>query len=640
VTICNLTTNRIGPFIDRGYRETSRLQWVRETAVNAIEAGATQVYYGVEWQGVTNHRVYRRTIADDGAGMSADELHKFFSTYGGGGKPIGAVHENFGIGAKTTLLPWNHLGVVVISWNEGHGNMIRIRRDPVTEEYGLQEYDVTNEYGNPIKETVIDPDFDDDEFGVNWSMVKPHWIGEHGTVIVLLGNNPQQDTIRGDPERDEDGIRLLSEYLSNRFWRPACTLRAIEFSNYGDKTKWPVIRVDRPSMGQNGYMRRTAYGAEYYIATPSTFPKTELKHDTMLVDNGRVVIDWYLWSVPDKSYRDNRGPRTGSISVLYKNELYNQLNRHDSFRSFGICEAVVRNNLWLVIRPPEFSPGNNVGVYSRSDRSALLLGGTKSGADELPITQWAEEFANNMPVPIIEALKEARKDKPTSLEDDAWLQKMLGRFGPRLIVPRLRPQADSSSKAANSSIVRLIIPAKTTPPDPNPKPPGRRRPRASNSKTQTFAIDGNDQNAIRVPLRLGMPHCVYTDDSTDLESGMLAAWTAPNTAEPTGLIQIYRGHGIFVHIIKLTQNDYQGYHADKVRDAVEKVYKLVAVCKVAQIYQMRQWVSQTTVDDMLSPRSLTTGLLGMIAEEAMIRQLLTATIGRRRKSQPTKKAAA
>jgi hypothetical protein len=133
MTIQKLTTDRIGPFIDRYYRETSRLQWVRETAVNAIEAGANRIFYGVEWQGVVNHDVYRRMIIDDGGGMDDSELERFFGTFGGGGKPIGAAHENFGIGAKTTLLPWNHLGIVVISWRKpnvcagcdlGSGNIV------------------------------------------------------------------------------------------------------------------------------------------------------------------------------------------------------------------------------------------------------------------------------------------------------------------------------------------------------------------------------------------------------------------------------------------------------------------------------------------------------------------------------------
>ena len=114
-----------------------------ENAINAIEAGATRLEFTVEWQGVEKHGVYRRLIADNGSGMDKDQLQEFFNTFGGGGKPIGSEHENFGIGAKVTLLPWNHLGVVVISWQDGEANMIRIRRDE-SGEYGLHVYDAEN----------------------------------------------------------------------------------------------------------------------------------------------------------------------------------------------------------------------------------------------------------------------------------------------------------------------------------------------------------------------------------------------------------------------------------------------------------------------------------------------------------------
>src|SRR6476660_9937428 len=82
-------------FVERNYREGGRFQWVRETAVNAIEAQATHIEFGTEWQGVHERGVYRRVIADDGSGMTPDELLTFFRTYGGGGRPIGGIHENF-----------------------------------------------------------------------------------------------------------------------------------------------------------------------------------------------------------------------------------------------------------------------------------------------------------------------------------------------------------------------------------------------------------------------------------------------------------------------------------------------------------------------------------------------------------------
>jgi hypothetical protein len=79
------------------------------------KAGAKRIEFGVEWQGVKSKGVYRRTIADDGKGMTSSELEQFFNEFGGGGKPIGDEHENYDIGSKTSLLPWNRFGVVQVS---------------------------------------------------------------------------------------------------------------------------------------------------------------------------------------------------------------------------------------------------------------------------------------------------------------------------------------------------------------------------------------------------------------------------------------------------------------------------------------------------------------------------------------------
>jgi ABC transporter substrate binding protein len=150
--------------------------------------------------------VYRRMIADNGKDMTPEELGEFFNCFGGGGKAIGDEHENFGIGAKTALLPWNHHGVVVISWVDGQPAMIRIMRDETTGEYGLKIFQVEDDEGDESRQAVVEP-YDDLEHGVDWSKVKPSWIDQHGTVIVLLGNHADDDTFRGDLSRDEDGTK-------------------------------------------------------------------------------------------------------------------------------------------------------------------------------------------------------------------------------------------------------------------------------------------------------------------------------------------------------------------------------------------------------------------------------------------------
>src|SRR2546430_621301 len=119
-----MQTAGVQHLIERAYRESSQYQWVREMLVNSLEAGATRVEFGIEWQAVERRCVYRRLVADNGCGMTPAQLVEFFNTFGGGGKPIGGAHENFGVGSKTSLLPWNKYGMVVISWVGGDASMI------------------------------------------------------------------------------------------------------------------------------------------------------------------------------------------------------------------------------------------------------------------------------------------------------------------------------------------------------------------------------------------------------------------------------------------------------------------------------------------------------------------------------------
>ena len=91
--------------------------------------------------------------------------------------------------------------------------------------------------------------------------------------------------------------------------------------------------------------------------------------------------------------RDNRGPRYGSISVLYDNELYDVRDKHPAFRPFRVAEAAVWKNLWLVIRPPAGEHGTDqIGVYPRADRSSLMWYTQQHGAEKLPLARLGRQL--------------------------------------------------------------------------------------------------------------------------------------------------------------------------------------------------------------------------------------------------------
>ena len=184
-------------FVNRMFEACGNYQWAREFLKNSIEAEATKVEFGIEWQAVEKFGVYRRTVADNGIGMSKDELLRFFSTLGEGAKRIGGIHDNFGVGAKIASLPWNPEGVVVISYKDGKRSMIQIELDPDSADYELVEFQ--SEKGTAY---VINPAEVDWGNGINWSAVAPEWARQHGTIDRAAR---QRRSARHHPRQPEGG---------------------------------------------------------------------------------------------------------------------------------------------------------------------------------------------------------------------------------------------------------------------------------------------------------------------------------------------------------------------------------------------------------------------------------------------------
>src|SRR4051812_3271064 len=245
-------------FANRMFEACGNYQWARELLKNSVEAHATKVEFGIEWQAVEKEGVYRRVIADDGIGMSREELLSFFSTLGEGAKRIGGVHDNFGVGAKIASLPWNPEGVIVISHKDGESSMIGIQLDVDGAEYELCEFQ--SQRGTSY---VIDPTQVEWADDINWGAVAPPWAREHGTTIVLLGSEEAPDTVLGNPKAGEKDIKGLSVYLNSRFWdltQPEVIVVELRSER---KTSWPLGPGDRDD-ARRPNNRRIA-GARFYL---------------------------------------------------------------------------------------------------------------------------------------------------------------------------------------------------------------------------------------------------------------------------------------------------------------------------------------------------------------------------------------
>jgi hypothetical protein len=238
----------------------------------------------------------------------------------------------------------------------------------------------------------------------------------------------------------------------------------------------------------------------------------------------------------------------------------------------------------------------------------------------LPLSDWGEEFADNLPTPIVHALRKARGQRSGSFDDQAWKEQLAQRFGSLWKVPRYRPDAEGQKQAGRATIVELHPTPRTPKPVP-PSPPSSHphKPIRPLDKPK-FSPSGRDVNAKKTMVKGGLPDYEITRDENAVEAGMLAAYTRPNADKPAGLVTIYGEHPILRHIVETYQAQYAPHLADDVRKLIEEVYGQVAVAKIAHSEEMRGLVDREVIDhQMRSPHALTMALLGRMSEDCLIR---------------------
>ena len=621
--------------VDRAYRESSELQFVRELFKNAAEADATRIEFGPEWHGVEVGGVYRLLVADNGSGMDPDRIETFLNTFGGGGKPIGEAHENFGVGVKTSTLPWNQRGLVVMSWTPEcpDGCLVWMCRDPKTEEYGARKFLTSSgDY-----DVVVEP-FDDPELGLDWRKVKPSWIGEHGTAVVCLGDSGNQDTfVRKGPSDEVFGVKGISAYLNRRLWEfdPKLEIFVQELRS-NRKANWARNYLEAssgnpPPEGEidRRWNRRRIRGARYYVEqVPHRDGGLDANGSVQLPDG--TSVDWYLWS--------GRRPRVhsyahdkGYIAALYDNELYDVRSHIGAFRRFGIPQSEVRDMVTLIVRPPRLADGT--GVYPDTARNSLKVKGTKRAGEPLPWDEWGEMFAQKLPRPIIEALKAAIPSSSGTISDEKWRERLAERFG-----RRWKRKTFRTSEGGTASI---------TPTDPGTH--SSIIPRSPRAKTSLSGGIGATAGQLTKGSMSGSTSASPSDSAVaipnyrwvseaDVEPGRAAAWVAPSSADPQGVVLLNRNFTPFVEVLDYWSKLYPEHLAEKVRQVVEQVYGESMVARIAHsesLARNEHWGRKAVDNDLRTPPALTMSALGLINEDTHIAKRLGHLLGGRRRRRST-----
>ncbi len=610
-------------FVNRMFEAAGNYQWAREFLKNSIEANATKVEFGIEWQAVKKSNVYRRTIVDNGAGMSHTELVKFFSTLGEGAKTIGGVHENFGVGAKIASLPWNPNGVVVISYKKGVGSMIWMVLDDKTGDYELVEFS----NGNGSKSAVMNPATHKVD-GIDWDAIRPDWIKEHGTVIVLLGSEKYPDTVLGNPEAGENDIKGLSVYLNSRFWDlTKLEVRVIELRTE-KKSAWP--RGSHETDDSRRYNGRTIYGAKHYL-TDVEAPKGKLSSSgTLPIVDGRVQADWYLWE-GERPAIHSYAKRPGYIAVKYGEELFELTTGKVDFRAFGVVESKVQANLSIILEPQHYESANeHWGIHPDQSRNRLIFTAEKVKGVSIPLYDWGRTFAENIPNEILEAIQQARGETAGTIEDEAYRKRLQDKFGSRWTVKRLVQAKATDTEVEPATplpgVVESHIPSELEIASLHQEERGESRKVAKTVTRKLAAKEGQTQG-IMAEDPVDVPRYRFSRADAFTRPWHMAMWVPHDPEGPTVLINV-ESH-VLNEIIRYHQAQYPDVVHEEVADLVRKVFGEIAACKIAHSQKLTKILPEEELDkDYRSEAALTVGLMGLLAEEAVIAQRLGKKLGR------------
>lgn len=403
--------------VEHSYLEGLPGAFLWELVRNGFQADAKHVLFEPCWPLLDQYAEQGKPVryplmyVDDGVGMTGDELVEFFNHLSASGKII-ALDQSFGMGAKVSMLPWNKRGVLVASWRDGRGKMIRIRHVPDPDggmgSFGLHRFLTTDEYGDEVHEEVVDAPED-----LHHEVIKR--CG-HGTVIVGLGNDEDEDTYLGP-----DGqftVKTGTIYLNKRFLDipTAVDLKYMEFSSTR-RRNWPrrPAQIVRGGKGKN-VNYRSVNGTRYYLEKYSD-PQSR---DTVELSGAHsgTKVHWWLLNKPVGELNIHQEAWGSSfVGAVLDGEIYNVDPRsmYHRFSKFGVLYKDVRERLVILVEAPKFhSGGGTRGVAANTARSHLIMP-ARGGSEDLPWDEWGHAFLElGHPAPIKEALKEATMSGPKS----------------------------------------------------------------------------------------------------------------------------------------------------------------------------------------------------------------------------------
>ena len=361
-----LTVHNTGFLLDRLGQDCHPVQFLRELTQNSIEAiqgtpeQRGEIVWDVDWISFDlDGAPFKLTITDNGHGMTGEEMVKYINQLSSS-ETIQTLTGRYGVGAKIAAATRNHAGLIYLSWKNGEGSMIHLWRDPRDGQYGLRQFER--------------PDGSFGHYGVVEDTIKPEMIGDHGTKIILYGNDESDDTM-APPEGAPAPSRWVAKYLNSRFFKlpKNITIRAREgwTNDRSDKDR----NLLRTVIGQYEYLQQHAESSGSVQLTDATAHWWILKDEDAISQNSGYIES------------------AGHVGALYQNELYELASGRSAtarLQQFGVTFGYRRVVIYV---EPEF--GGPIGLSTNTARTHLLINNTP-----LPWAEWAAEFREEMPAEI------------------------------------------------------------------------------------------------------------------------------------------------------------------------------------------------------------------------------------------------
>ena len=403
---------KMGFLVDQLNRDCSPLQFLRELTKNAVEAiersddATGEVRWDVDWNRfdlLGDESAQKLCVIDTGAGMTGEEMVAYIN------RLSSSIHEqsatgNFGVGAKIAAAPLNPAGLVYLSWKDGIGSMIHLLKDPVTGDYGLVRF-TNGEFWQHIQNDV-----------------KPEPIGDHGTMVVLLGNGPGQSTVDPPP-----GVRMprkwILRYINSRFFTFP------EGVTVSVREGWDLPRGDR-----HNFLRK-ATGQGPWLAENS------VSSGSVRLPESAATVRWWIIK-PDADTNSGHYTPGGHVAALFQGELYELAYGPAGYarlQSFGVVFGGDRVVLYL---EPD-SQGDRL-VSANTARTQLLIAN-----EPLDWPAYATEFRALMPQELRDYQDDIgsaanQTDHRKAIRERLKSVRELFRFG------RYRPKSGGAFKAVPS----------------------------------------------------------------------------------------------------------------------------------------------------------------------------------------------